>query len=325
MSEQRPAYRRLVGFGEAMLRLTTSTGETLETTSELHTSVGGAELNGLIAATRSGMPSTWVTSLPDNPLGRIVLRHTRANGVDLVAAAPKGPRRARLGLYFVEMAPPPRPTRITYDRSASAFARLDPHAINWHELLDAETCLYITGITPPLGDGPRQATDDAIRTARQVGATVALDVNYRSDIWSRKEAGSWLISVLPDIDILSAGAADLKAAGLSGDDPLGEAVNRFGIYAAVTTTKHRLDGSEEIDLSITTPTGEQRATAKTGVVDPIGAGDALFGTLLALLPTTDLATATNRALGAAVTCYGLFGDALVADPWDATQTRGVIR
>lgn len=325
MSEQRTAYRRLVGFGEAMLRLTTSTGATLETTSELNSSVGGAELNGLIAATRSGMPSTWVTSLPDNPLGRVVRRHAQANGVNLVAPASKGPRQARLGLYFVEMAPPPRPTRITYDRSASAFACLDPDAINWDELLDARTCLYVTGITPPLGDGPHQATDDAIKAARQVGATVALDVNYRCGLWSRTEAGSWLASVLPDVDVLSAGATDLEAAGLGGDDPLVEAVNCFGIHAAVTTTKHRVDGAEEINLRIMTPTGEERATARAGVVDPIGAGDALFGTLLALLPTTDLAIATNRALGAAVTCYGLFGDALVADPWDATQIGGVIR
>lgn len=320
-------YQRLVGFGEAMLRLTAPTGASIETATYLRSSVGGAELNGLIAATRSGMPSTWVSALPDNPLGRLVLRHVRGNGVTPVMAPSDESNPARLGLYFLETAPAPRPMRITYDRSGSAFGLLDPETIRWEDLLDAGTCLYVTGITPPLGNGPRKAMDDAIRTAREIGATVALDVNYRSGLWSREDAGTWLASVLPDIDILSAGSSDLEGTGLGGDsdDPVGEAVSRFGLRAAVTTAKRRLEGAEEIGVRVVTPTARHQVTAATAVVDPIGSGDALFGTFLALLPKTELATVTERALGAAVTCCGLFGDALVADAWDVTETRGVIR
>jgi hypothetical protein len=52
---------------------------------------------------------------------------------------------------------------------------------------------------------------------------------------------------------------------------------------------------------------------------------ALFGTFLARFPAGDIAAAAERALGAAITCYGLAGDALVADPWDRAETRGVVR
>jgi sugar/nucleoside kinase (ribokinase family) len=61
------------------------------------------------------------------------------------------------------------------------------------------------------------------------------------------------------------------------------------------------------------------------VVDPIGAGDALFGTFLAYFPAGDLRIATEQGLRAAVACVGLFGDALVDDPWDAAESGGVVR
>lgn len=316
------SYRRLVGFGEAMLRMTVRDGGAIETASNFECSVGGAELNACIAAVRAGMSATWVSALPDDPLARLVRRHVRANGVEAVIVTPA---EARLGLYFLEMAPPPRPLRITYDRKGSAFALLDPDDVDWRSLLAADTCLLLTGITPPLGGGPWRAVEEAVATARAVGALVALDVNYRSALWSRVEASGWLTSVLPAVDVLSAGADDLAAVGVEGPDLLAEAVERFGLQAALTMSKRHVDDALELELRVVTPGGEHRSQARAIVVDPIGAGDALFGTFLAHLLSGDVRMATERGLGAAVTCVGLFGDALVDDPWDASEARGVIR
>ena len=46
---------------------------------------------------------------------------------------------------------------------------------------------------------------------------------------------------------------------------------------------------------------------------------------VAHLPAGDLKFATEKGLRAAVTCVGLFGDALVDDLWDAAETRSVVR
>jgi sugar/nucleoside kinase (ribokinase family) len=99
-------------------------------------------------------------------------------------------------------------------------------------------------------------------------------------------------------------------------------VRRFELRAAVTTTKRRVDDAMELEMRVVTPDGEHRAQTRAGVVNPIGAGDALFGTFLAHLPSGDLQAATELGLSAAVTCLGLFGDALVDDPWDASEGRG---
>ena len=317
-------YDRLVGFGEAMLRLSVPPGGSLETAHSLNATVGGAELNGLIAAARTGMPATWISAVPDDARGRLVLRHARANGVAPAPVFDAG-RSQRLGVYFLEMATSPRPQRIIYDRRQSAFATLDADAIRWQDHLTDTSCLYLTGITPPLGDGPHTALEDAIRVAREVGATVALDVNYRATLWSRDEASAWLQTILHDVDILSASVGDLESVGVTGPDIPATAIDAFALRALITTTKRSTGGEVEIEARALTPTEQTRHSARAVVVDPVGAGDALFGTFLAWLPRTSLDQAVEAALGAAVSCYGLMGDALTVEAWSADDPKGVVR
>jgi 2-dehydro-3-deoxygluconokinase len=318
------SYDRLVGFGEAMLRLSVPPGGSLETTDHLCATVGGAELNGLIAAARSGMPATWLSAVPADARGRLVLRHARANGVTPICLTSTG-RAERLGVYFLEMAAAPRPQRIIYDRRGSSFATLDADAIDWHDHLTPTTCLYLTGITAALGDGPHRALEDAVRVAREVGATVALDVNYRAALWSRDDASAWLRTMLPHVDILSASIGDLESAGITGPDIPTAAVEAFGLEALVTTTKQTDGGEVELALHTITANEQSRQRARVVVVDPVGAGDALFGTFLAWLPRRSLDQASQAALGAAVSCYGLMGDALTTDAWHADDPQGVVR
>jgi 2-dehydro-3-deoxygluconokinase len=318
------SYDRLVGFGEAMLRLSVPPGGSLENADQLCATVGGAELNGLIAAARTGMPATWISAVPNDARGRLVLRHARANGVTPYPLTETG-RSERLGVYFLEMAAAPRPQRIIYDRRRSAFATLDADAIRWHDHLTPTACLYLTGITPPLGDGPHKALEDAVRVAREVGATVALDVNYRAALWSRDEASAWLRTILPDVDILSASTGDLENVGVTGSDIPTAAVETFGLQALVTTTKQSTGGEVEIELRTLTPSEQTRQRARVVVVDPVGAGDALFGTFLAWFPRTSLDPTSQAALGAAISCYGLMGDALTTDAWHVDDPQGVMR
>lgn len=319
------AYTRLLAFGEAMLRMSVRPGSALESAESFDVTVGGAELNAAIAAARAGMPATWVSALPEGALGRRVVRHARANGVEVRSIPLTTPAQARLGVYFLELATSPRPPRIIYDRAGSAFSRLQAAAIPWQQWLDADTCLVISGITPPLGDGPAAALDSAVAAARACGATVALDVNYRSALWTREDAGKWLHELLPQVDILSAGRTDLRCAGFDGADPLAEAVETFGMHAALETDKQQHGSVVDLQLRVVTPQHEERRGVEAVVVDPVGAGDALFGTLVAALPSAGTAAAAEAALGAAVSCYGLNGDALTTDGWDAADPRSIVR
>ena len=306
-------YQRLVAYGEAMLRLTTPAEVPLETATSFAAPVGGAELNAAIAAVRSGLDAAWVSTLPASPLGDLVRRHCRGGGVTPVL------RRiddARLGLYFLEQAVPPRASRIIYDRAGSAFALHPEPEAPWAELIDADTCLLVTGITPALGSDARRAVDEAVAAADDVGATVALDVNYRATLWTLDEAFEWLRSVIERVDVLSASAEDLERLGVDGDDPYPTALEALGLEAVVGSSKEIEGHTARIQVTAATGHGAETVGVTASVIDPVGAGDAVFGTFLACAGRMPLVDAVGRAAGAAVTGYGIAGDALSADPWD---------
>ena len=60
----------VVTFGEAMVRMTPPGNERLERSTSLNLTVGGAELNSAATLACLDIPASWVSRLPDAPLGR---------------------------------------------------------------------------------------------------------------------------------------------------------------------------------------------------------------------------------------------------------------
>jgi 2-dehydro-3-deoxygluconokinase len=313
----------VVGLGEAMIRLTTPTGVPLPAAGTFAATVGGAELNALVAARLAGAPATWVTALPDSGLADLVRRQAAAADVDIVEAASDG---TRVGLYFLEAHAPPRPAEVTYDRAHSAFAQLDPASLDWSALLGPRSCLLLSGITPALGQGPVRALHDALDTARAAGSTVALDVNFRPSLWSAQECFDALRRLLPAVDVLSASPIDLAALGVEDAEPFKTAITQLGLQAVVGTRKVYRGPTVEVELVAADAEGVIHRTVTATVVDAVGTGDALFGTFLAtLLSGAGLERAADRALGAAVSAYGTAGDLLCGPPWEPDGQSGGVR
>ena len=125
---------RVVTFGELLLRLSPPGEERLLESPELHTCFGGAEANVAVALSHLGVRCDYVTRVPDNPLGDAGVEALRKEGVGTRWIA-RGGAGERLGLYFVEPGADLRAMRVVYDRAGSAFARLDPHSIDWPAVL----------------------------------------------------------------------------------------------------------------------------------------------------------------------------------------------
>lgn len=293
---------RVVGLGEAMIRLTTPGRTRLEQADHLIPVVGGTELNTLITVARFGHAATFVTRLPDNPLGARIAAHARSFGIELEAEWDPG---ARAGLYFVEPGAPPRPTEVTYDRAGSAPTRLAPGQIDWDAVLTGAGALHSTGITCALGDGPLGTVIEAFTAARRLGVRASLDLNYRSRLWSAEAAAAAFRQVVPLADVVFASAPDLAL--VLGHD--GAALDlarelRDGPYGGedpptvVLRDSARPDDPGRVRVTVTL-VGE-RVTAGTAaeaeVVDAFGAGDVAAGAYLHGLlsgagpqPTADLA------------------------------------
>ena len=184
---------RVVTFGEVMLRLKSPGFERLLQSPVLEATFGGGEANVAVSLAQFGLESTFITALPDNPIGEACVGFLRGKGVDTSRIVRTG---ARLGLYYLEAGANQRPSKVIYDRAHSAMSDLAPGAIDWDQALDGAAWLHITGITPALSPGTAAAALAAMHSARSKGLTVSCDYNYRKNLW---KYGKKAPEVMPDI------------------------------------------------------------------------------------------------------------------------------
>jgi len=255
----------LVTFGEAMVRLSQ--------TSTLEATVGGSELNVAVLAARLGVTSRWVSQLPDNALGRMIEGRAREQGVD---ARVEWTADGRVGLYFVETAGA-RISSVLYDRAGSAFSRVmpgSPGSIDWASVFAGARWYHVSGITPALSDGAAKVTAESLVAAKRAGLTVSYDLNYRSKLWSAKQACAVQEPLMEHVDVLIASEEDARV--IFGAESAESLAQRFAIDAVVITLRDN-------PCSATIAADGQVYSAprvEVESVDPIGAGDAFCGGLI---------------------------------------------
>jgi 2-dehydro-3-deoxygluconokinase len=190
----------VVTFGEAMVRFSPPAFQRLEQTNSLDVQVGGGELNVAVGVARLGLKSTWVSRLPRNPLGRLTENRVRQAGVD--ASNILWTSEGRMGLYFVEFGASPRPSSVLYDRAHSSISGIRTGEVNWKKLLEGARWFHTSGITPALSDSAAEATREALQAAKQAGATVSYDLNYRGKLWTPEKAQAVQEPLMEFVDVL---------------------------------------------------------------------------------------------------------------------------
>jgi 2-dehydro-3-deoxygluconokinase len=310
----------VTSLGESLIRFSVPPGTRLAAARNIDIHVAGAESNVCGALAGLGRRCGWVSRLPDNPLGQLVLRRLREQGIDLgaVRMTPHG----RVGVYFVELAATPLPIRVTYDRAASAFSTFSIEEVPWDYLLDTRV-LHLTGITVALGRSCHGIVAEAIARAKERGVVVSFDVNYRAQLWSESDAAAALRPLVRDADLLLCGRKDaLRVFGASGDgDPLLDQLQE------ISGARHIVVSREEHG-AIARSDGRtlHQPAIPVEVIDRIGAGDAFAaGVIDGLVDgSIDAGLATGSALAAIA--MTLHGDTAVATRDEvASIAQGVSR
>lgn len=272
----------VVTFGEAMIRLSPPGRQRIEQAVAFESHVAGAELNVAVAVTRLGHTAAWVSRLPDNPLGRMIAQRAAAYGVETteIIWASEG----RLGLFFLEVGVPPRPSAIIYDRAGSAFAHLSPREVDWERLLRGTRVFHTTGITPAVSEGCAAITREALAAARRSGCLVTFDLNYRSLLWSAEAAHAGISQLLPCVDVLVGSLDDARAIfGLEGSASQVAEELRRQLSVATVVVSQRLTASDGRQVRHTVAVGEghhEAVSPEFETVDPVGGGDALCAGLI---------------------------------------------
>ena len=154
---------RIVCFGEAMLRESAGV-----------VTPGGAEFNVACALARIETSTAWVSVLPEQET--IIESAAIEAGVYLELQ-----RSSKdVGHYTVNL----ENKSVSYDRTESGFAHLNPRDFDWRTLLSGARWLVMSGITPLLGDGPRSAWGGALTFAELDGTLIAMDLNHRPGLGS---------------------------------------------------------------------------------------------------------------------------------------------
>jgi len=171
---------RVVTFGEVMLRLKSPGFERLFQSPLIEATFGGAEANVAVSLAQFGLPVSFVTSLPVNPLGESAIGEIRKFGVDTSFIKRAGDR---IGIYFLESGSNQRASKVTYDRGGSSIAAAKPGDFDWDAILKGASWFHISGVTPAISVSAAALSLEAVKAARSKGVTVSCDYNYRKNLW----------------------------------------------------------------------------------------------------------------------------------------------
>lgn len=267
----------VVTLGEAMLRLSPPDFHRLEQADSFDLKVGGGELNVAVGIARLGLKSSWVSKLPDNPLGRLVRNKAREQGVDTSHIV--WTKSGRVGIYFLEFGASPRPSSVLYDRAGSAVSTLAPGEVDWKSALEGCSIFHVSGITPALSKSCAEATLEAVKAAKDAGAKVSFDVNYRKKLWTPEEANACLVPMMEFVDFLITTEEDTGIVfGIresSYQDVAIKLHEKFGFDVVAITLREDLSVLRNNWSAFAYSHGELYESAKypCELIDRVGAGD----------------------------------------------------
>lgn len=271
-------------------------------------SMAGSESNVAIGLTRLGHSVRWGGRVGADEVGAFILRTLRSESV-LVDTVDIDSYR-QTGLMLAERRVSDM-SRVSYYRAGSAGSALSASDAA-RALEETPRILHITGITPAISSSAAEAVDWAVRQARDAGALVSVDVNYRSRLWSVDEARPVLSALVRAADIVIAsedeldlvvtvGSDERAAADELGESGVRELVIKRGARGATVWRDRVAFHAEAI---------------RVPVLDTIGAGDALTaGYLSGVLDGVAPAEALHRG-----TVTASFAVATVGD-WEGLPTR----
>ena len=231
---------------------------------------GGAPANVAVAVSKLGGNAAFIGCVGDDQYGRL-LRDTLIR-FDVSVEGLQTTDRANTTLAIVTVDP-------TGERSFSFYRRPGADTqINAEEAVKnaANTDILHFGSVSLTDPGCRAAVTSAVRAAKNAGALITYDPNYRSALWENEEtAMEQMRAVLPLCDIVKISDEEtMLLCGVREPEEASEKLMGMGIRLAVVTLGARGALWRCGDMQGMVPGFQVK------VADTNGAGDTFFGALL---------------------------------------------
>ncbi|HZJ83296.1 MAG TPA: sugar kinase [Clostridia bacterium] len=330
--------KKVVTFGEIMLRLSPPDRQRFVQANSFDVVYGGGEANVAVSLANYGLDAAFVTKLPQNPIGDSAINELRRYGVD-TKYIPRG--GDRVGIYYYENGASVRASNVVYDRAYSSICEAKIGDIDWKSAFEGAEWFHFTGITPALGDNVAELTEEGCRIAKEMGLTVSCDLNFRKKLWTTEKAGQVMGRLMEYVDVVVANEEDaekvfgIKAAETdvtSGElDMEGykyvakEMKERFNLEVVTITLRESISASFN-NWSAMLYDGEDYLFSKKyelHIVDRVGGGDSFGGGLIySLLSGYDHRDALEFAVAASALKHTIFGDANHVSKEEVLALRG---
>jgi fructokinase len=268
----------VVCLGEVLIDMfPAELGRGLAEVSAFRPKPGGAPANVAVSVARLGQESAFIGKVGDEDFGRFLAGVLRQERVDV--SGMRYDQEARTGMAFIAM-PDPNHYDILFYRNPGADMRLRADELDGGLLASARAFHF--GSISLIQEPSRGATLEAVRIARDAGALISFDVNYRPDLWSRAEARQRVLATAPGVDLLKVNEIELEL--LTGDTN------------PATASRALLEMGPDLCVVTLGPEGSYFRVAEGGgdvppfqveTVDATGCGDAFIAGLLCQLISSD--------------------------------------
>ena len=306
--------KRIVTFGEIMLRLNPEGYGRFVQAEKFEASYAGGEANVAVSLASFGMDAAFVTKVPAHEIGQCAVNALRKYGVCTEHILRGG---SRLGTYFVEKGASQRPSKVIYDREFSAIALAKAEEFDWDVIFDGADWFHWTGITPALGGELPEICLQACKAAKARGVQISCDLNYRKKLWSTAQAQETMSRLMPYVDVCIANEEDAKdvfGIEATGTDILAGKLNhegyisvaeqicsRFGCKKVAITLRGSISSNDNDWAAMLYTDGKAyfSPTYRIHIVDRVGGGDSFGGGLIyALLSGKNYQDTINFAVAA---------------------------
>lgn len=322
--------KKIITFGEIMLRLATPGYLRFAQANNLEATFGGGEANVAVSLANYGMDAQFVTRLPNNDIAKACVCDLHKHGVKTDHIIYGG---ERLGIYFLETGAVARASKVIYDRAHSSISEIEPGMIDWEKVFEGADWFHWTGITPAISQGAADVCREAIKAANRMGVVVSCDLNYRKNLWKYGKTAS---EVMPELvegcDIILGNEEDAeKVFGIKPENfdvttTAGE-VNAAEFESVCSQLMQRFPRAKKVIITLRGSINANHNTWGgvlydgstlyqsprydiTHIVDRVGGGDSFMGGLIyGLLTYTDNdQQALNFAVAASCLKHTIYGD-----------------
>lgn len=235
---------------------------------------GGAPANVAVAASRLGRKTAFIGKVGNDAFGERLIHVLDSEGVE--TGGMRVDAQARTTMAFIAM-PDAHTAEFVFYRNPGADMMLRADELE-QDLLSSTKAFHFGSISL-IHEPSRSATQRALQMARDSGALISFDVNFRPSLWAATdEAVAMITRMIPEADVVKVNELELEILSDTNDLAKGSAkVLAMGVDLCVVT--RGAEGS-----CFRTSEGFDCVDPFTvDTVDSVGCGDAFTAGLLTRL------------------------------------------